>query len=387
MAEENTENRKEPGIKIEPIEDVTSPDAGEKKKGLKQEIAFFPPNTRDMAIFCRQLATLLDVGIPLLRSLKILSERTQHPRLKKVVGAVAARVEEGQSLSSSLAEHPKVFSALFVNVVRVGEVGGILDNSLKRLADILEKKSDIKKKIIAALAYPTAAFVVALGVIIVILAVAIPRFAEVYAKEEADLPGITKVVLAISAFVRGYPFIYVPLILAAIIGIWFYGRTPPGKWMFDQLRLRLPVIGGINMKINVARFSRTIGGLLDAGIPLLEALNLSAQTSENVVVAKALKETHDSVEQGGKMDVPLRKNSIFPDMVVDMIAIGDEAGAMDTMLNKIADTYETDVDASLRGLTALIEPLLIVFMGFVVIFIALAVLLPYFNLVNVVGAE
>ncbi|MCD6386565.1 type II secretion system F family protein [Candidatus Sumerlaeota bacterium] len=375
-------------IKIEPIQEAPLEARTVKKRGiLTQEIGIFPPNIRDMAIFCRQLSTLLDVGIPLVRSLRILSERTHHPRLQKVIHQVTEKVEEGQSLSTALSAFPKVFSPLFIGVVRVGELGGILDSSLKRLADILERKADIKKKIISSLAYPIVSFCVAIGVIVVILTVAIPRFEEVYKSQEVALPGITQVVLAISNFVRSYPFVYVPIILAIIVLLLLWSRTPAGKWTFDFLKLRLPVMGPINTKINVARFTRTTGNLLSAGIPLLEALNLAASTSENMLIADALRKTYKSVEEGGKIDAPLRENPVFPELVVDMIAIGDEAGSLDVMLNKIADFYETDVEASLRGLTAIIEPIFIIFMGFVVIFIALAVLLPYFNLVHVVGME
>ncbi len=376
----------QPVIKIEPPRD-TAPARTPQPSVFTRELGLLPPNIRDMATFCRQLATLLDVGIPLLRSLKILSERTQHPRLKKVVGEVAKSVEEGQSLSSALAKFPRVFSPLFVNVVKVGEVGGILESSLKRLADILEKKADIKKKIFSAVAYPVAALLMSIGIIILMLVVAIPRFEQVYKEQAAQLPGVTRIILAVSHFVQDYPLIYVPLLVVAIVLLIAYGRTPVGRRMYDWLKLKLPIMGPINVKINVARFTRTAGGLLAAGIPLLEVLNVAFRTAENVVVAEAIKQTHDNVERGGKMDEPLRKNPVFPPLVVDMIAIGDEAGALDMMLNKIADVYETDVDASLKGLTALIEPLLIVFLGFVVIFIALGLLLPYWNLVRVIGEK
>lgn len=388
MAEEKKITR--PGEEAEPVVKIVPPEEGAPIKGekpslLAREIALFPPNIRDMAVFCRQLATLLDVGIPLLRSLKILSERTQHPRLKKVVGEVAKKVEEGQSLSTALTAFPRVFSPLFVNVVKVGEVGGIIESSLKRLADILEKKAEIKKKIFSAVAYPVVAIVLAIGLIILMLAVAIPRFEQVYKEQEVQLPGVTRIILAISHFIRDYPVIYVPIIVIVIVLLYAYGRTPAGKKTYDWLRLRLPIMGPINVRINVARFTRTVGGLLAAGIPLLEALNVAFRTAENLVVATAIQQTHDTVERGGKMDEPLRKNPVFPPLVIDMIAIGDEAGALDTMLNKIADVYESDVDAALKGLTAVIEPVLIIFLGFVVIFIALALLLPYWSLVRVIG--
>ncbi len=316
MNEENNEKKVEGEeadriIKLEPVEEVARPES-QKKIILTRQLVVFPPNVRDMATFCRQLATLLDVGISLVQSLKILSERTQHPKLKKVVKQVSAKVEEGQSLSTALSDFPRFFSPLFIGVVKVGEVGGILDNSLKRLADILEKKADIKKKIFSAVSYPIVSFCVALGVIIVILTVAIPRFEEVYRSQKATLPWLTRIIIAISHFIRFYPYIYIPLIIIAIVLLFLYGRTPPGKWTYDTLKLRTPIIGPINTKINVARFTRTIGNLLSAGIPLLEALHLASHTSENVVIASALEKTYNNVEQGGKIDAPLRENPVFP---------------------------------------------------------------------------
>jgi len=351
---------------------------------FKKQLRIFPPNIKDMATFCRQLATLLDVGIPLLRSLKILAERTQHPKLKDVVAQVAKRVEEGQTLSSSLAQHPKIFSSLFIGVVKVGEVAGILDTSLKRLAEILEKNSEIKKKIMSACMYPIVSLCVCIGVITVILAFAIPRFVEIYARVNAELPGATKAIIKLSNFVRHYPAIYIPLIIIFIVGLGIFAKTPTGKYFFDWLKMRFPIIGPISTKINVARFTRTLGNLIQAGIPLLEGIRISAKTSENQLVADTLEDVYSVVEKGGKMEQPLRKGNVFPPLVVDMISIGDEAGALDTMLLKVADTYDIEVDSTLKGLTSIIEPVLIIIMGFVVVFVALAILLPYFTLVKVV---
>jgi type IV pilus assembly protein PilC len=357
---------------------------GEGPRRLTEPIRLLPPNITDMATFCRQLSTLLDVGIPLLRSLKILSERTQHPRLKSVVRKVAQRVEEGQTLSSALAEHPRIFSHLFVSVAKVGEVGGILESSMKRLADILEKKAEIKKKVLSALLYPVVSLLVCITVIVLILTIAIPKFAEVYAAEDTELPGPTKVIVLISQFVRHYPAIYIPVIVVAIFLVLAFARTSPGRYLLDWLKIRLPIVGAISTKINVARFSRTLGSLLTAGIPLLEGLSVTARTSENVLVAQGLNKVYQNVEHGGKMEEPMRAGAIFPPIVVDMVSIGDEAGALDTMLIKVADTYDNDVDISLKGLTSIIEPVLIIIMGCVVAFVAVSILLPYFNLVKVV---
>ncbi len=261
---------------------------GESTGRFQQPIRLLPPNITDMATFCRQLSTLLDVGIPLLRSLKILSQRTQHPRLKAVVKQVAQRVEEGQTLSSALAEHPRIFSHLFVSVAKVGEVGGILESSMKRLADILEKKAEIKKKVRSALLYPVVSLLTCLTVIVVILTVAIPTFEAVYASQDAELPGATKVILFVSHIIRHYTVIYIPLIGIAIFLLIGFARTSSGRYLLDWLKIRLPIVGPINTKINVARFSRTLGNLVTAGIPLLEGLSVTAKTSENVLVASNL---------------------------------------------------------------------------------------------------
>jgi type IV pilus assembly protein PilC len=356
-------------------------------KILDEPIALFGPRAADLAVFCRLLATLLDVGIPLVRSLRILSERSQHPRLKKVAGQVAQDVEEGRRLSDALARHPRVFSALLINVARVGEAGGILEPSLNRLAETMEQKVQIRKKVIGACMYPVTALLVAFVVLVIIMTKAIPVFAEAYAGMNVELPGITLKIIALSNFASDYIYVYVPGL--ALLGFlaFAYGRTPAGKRLYDYLRLQLPILGGVNTKINVARSSRNLGNLLSAGVPLLEGLGIVARTSENTVIGKALTAAHDNVERGGKMDDPLRRGGVFPPMVIDMITIGDEAGALDTMLLKIADVYDTDVDTTLKGLSSLIEPLLIVLMGIVVIIIALAVLLPYFSLATAVGME
>lgn len=355
---------------------------------LDQPLSLFGPSLGDISAFCRQLAILLDVGIPLVRSLRILSERSQHPRLKKVAGQVASDVEEGRRLSEALARHPRVFTALLINVARIGEAGGILEPSLHRLAETMEQKLAIRKKIISACMYPVAALTVAFCVLLLILIKAIPVFASVYSEMlHADLPKITQRIIAVSRFASDYFVFYIPALILLVFVLFAIGRTAPGRYVYDWLRLRLPIMGLVNTKINVARCTRSLGNLLAAGIPLLEGLGIVSRTSENVLIGKALGSAHDNVERGGKMDEPLRRSKVFPPMVVDMITIGDEAGALDTMLLKVADIYDTDVDTALKGLTSLVEPILIVCLGGVVILIALGVLLPYFSLASSVGAE
>lgn len=362
------------------------PDAAEKmKKLLMTNISLFGPNIQDMATFCRQLALLIDVGIPLLRSLRILGERTSNQKLGNVIKKVADHVESGGTFSSALEKYPKVFTPLFVNVIQIGELGGILEGSLKRLADILEKKAEIKKKVLSAMMYPTVALIVAFTLIIIVLTVAIPTFAQVYADSKVPLPRPTRVILAISNALTTYYYFYVPLFIAAIVLFFMFLKTPVGKRLFDRFLLGFPIIGMINTKIAMARFSRTLGSLLTAGIPLLEGISVTAETSENVIIGEELIKSYENVEKGGKMDEPLREKEIFPPLVIDMLAIGDEAGALDTILLKIADSYDSDVDVILKGIMSIIEPLLIIFLGGMVMFIALALLLPYFNLVRVIN--
>ena len=348
------------------------------------QITLFGPSLRDIAAFLRQLSVLLDAGIPLLRSLRIMSVRSHHAKLKKVANDVADNVERGKTLSASMEEFPKIFPALVINVVKTGEVSGTLETSLRRLAELMEKKADLKQKVISASIYPVLVLCVALFVVILILTMAIPRFESIYTQQGVPLPTPTKIILAISHFIINAWFVYIPLIIVLIILYIVFRKTLTGRIIIDKLKLKVPVYGNINTKIAVARFSRTLGTLLTSGVPLLEGVSVSANTSDNFHVRKTLVNVYDILEKGGKMEDPLRESNVFPQFVIDMIAIGDEAGTLDNMLFRIADTYDSDVDSTLRGLTSIMEPLLIVVLGCVVAFIALSVLLPYFNMVKVV---
>jgi type IV pilus assembly protein PilC len=354
---------------------------GEEREGslLRSEISFGAPGLAQMTAFCRQLATLVDVGIPLVQSLSTLSRRIEHPKLKRVVGAGARRVEEGESFSQSLAAHPKIFSSLVVNVVRIGEQGGILEESLKYLAEIMERRYDLRRRVTAALAYPAAALIVCGVVVLIILGFAIPVFKEVY--KEVELPGITRVVLALSGFVQAAWWAIVAVVVAAVFGLRrLIKGSSDARRMWDQLILKTPIVSGLAVKINVTRTCRTLHNLLRAGIPLLEGLTITAETAENLVVAGMIRDTRDNLEKGGQIVDPLREAGIFPDLVIDMIAIGDETGRLDVMFEKIAETYDSDVNNSIRTLNAILEPALIILMGTIVLVLALAVLLPYWRL-------
>ncbi|MBX7244386.1 MAG: type II secretion system F family protein [Candidatus Sumerlaeaceae bacterium] len=342
---------------------------------------FFGANLHRMSVYCRQLATLIDVGIPLLRSLRILGERSTDKTLRNVSLDLARRVEEGQPLSTAMLAHGKVFSPSFVGVVRAGEAGGILEDSLRRLADLLERRSEIRRRIISSMIYPLIALMVELIVIGIVVFYALPQLMKAYPNPD-DLPALTRGLLNFSTYVTTNWMKVVIMVVGVIVVAMLYLKSSMGRRQFDWLLLRLPIFGNVVRKLNVARFSRTLGSLIASGIPLIAALRVTADTSDNDVVERTLQRVGDTVERGGKMEEPMRSEPIFDPMVVDMVMVGDEAGALDAMLLKIADTYDVEVDIKLRTLTSIIEPVLIVCLGFAVGLLALAVFQPYFNLVN-----
>ncbi len=345
----------------------------------------FGPGPLDRAVFCRQLATLIQVGIPVLKALQLLSVRTPNLRLRRAVADAALGVEEGQPIHAAMARHERTFSPLVVSIVRVGETGGILESSLQRLADIMEGKARIRRRIWSASMYPAVALFVAVLVVTIIMVQAIPVFAEVYNQQGAELPDSTQIVIGMSNFfVAFWPLVFL-LIAAIVVGLVWWGRTRSGHRAYSWGALHMPVTRGISRKLAVARSCRTLGELLVAGIPLTEAIAITADSSENAIVADAWRRVLVHVERGERMSDPLARAGVFPPLVVDMIAVGEETGTLDVMLLKVADTYDTEVDASLNGISSIIEPVLIIILGGVVLFIAFAVLMPYFNLANVVG--
>lgn len=336
---------------------------------------------RQMAAYCRQLATLVDVGVPLVKSLQILAERSAHRKLRSVSADLARRLEEGQSLSAAMAAHPRLFSSLFVSVVRTGEAGGILDISLRHLADLLERNAEIRRRVIGAMIYPLIALVLEILIIALIMVYALPKLVAAYPKPE-DLPAITRWLMNVASWV-GANWVWVVLIVVGIVVLCsLVRRTSGGRAFTQSIALRLPLFGNLIRKINVERFARTLGNLTAAGIPLIDALAITAETADNEVVRRTLIKVRDTVEKGGKMDEPMRSAPIFDPLVIDMVMVGDEAGALDTMLLKIADTYDSEVDVALKGLSSILEPLLIVLLGLAVGFLAVAVFLPYVSLVR-----
>jgi len=339
---------------------------------------------KTLTTFTRQLATLIGAGLPLLRSLHILNDQVESSNMKKAVGAVAEEVESGSTFSEALAHQPQVFKNLYVNMVKAGEIGGALEEILERLAIYYEKSAALRGKVLSALYYPIAVVVIATSLVTLILLFIVPRFQELYEGAGAQLPGVTMILVHASNIIR-YRAIWVlgGLILFILI-VWQINKTNTGKYVFDQVKLKLPIFGGLVQKASVARFARTFGTLLDAGVPILQALVIVKDTSGNEVVARAMVDIHASIREGESIAEPMKKFPVFPPLVVHMIAVGEETGAIDQMLTKVAEAYELEVDNAVDGLTALIEPLLIVFLGILIGFIVIALYMPLFKIGDVI---
>jgi type IV pilus assembly protein PilC len=337
---------------------------------------------KDLQIFTRQLATMIDAGLPLVQCLDILASQTPNKIFARILGQVKSNVEQGATFSESLRKHPKVFDELYVNLVAAGEVGGILDTILNRLAVYIEKAVKLKAQIKSAMFYPIGILVVAIGVIAVMLVKVIPTFENMYKEmgPGAQLPAPTKFVIGVSnSFISNW-YIYVGLVIGLFVFATLMRRTDRGREIFDRLLLRLPVIGGTLRKIVVARFTRTLGTLLSSGVPILDALDICARTAGNRVVQQGILRAKDKIAEGHDMAGPLAESRVFPSMVVQMIGVGEQTGAMDQMLQKIADFYEEEVDSAVAAMTSLIEPVMMAFLGVVVGGLIIAMYLPIFKL-------
>jgi type IV pilus assembly protein PilC len=337
----------------------------------------------DLKLFTRQLAVMIDAGLPLVQALDILANQTENPHFAKILQSVKSSVEQGATFSDALKKHPKVFDDLYVNLVAAGEVGGILDAILNRLATYIEKNVKLKNQLRSAMIYPAAIFVVAIGVIAVMLLKVIPKFEEMYqAFPGAKLPGPTKFVLKLSHnFIDAWYYI-VGGVTAFFVLFGAAMRTEGGKDVLHATVLRVPLIGGVIRKIVVARFTRTLGTLLSSGVPILDALEICARTSGNRVVTRAILHARAKISEGSDMAGPLLETNVFPPMVVQMIGVGEQTGAMDQMLQKIADFYEEEVDVAVAGLTSLIEPVMMAFLGVVVGGLLIAMYMPIFELAS-----
>ena len=339
---------------------------------------------KEMAIFTRQFSTMIDAGLPLVQCLNILAEQSESKALRGVTGQVARHVEAGSTLADALRRHPRTFDDLFTNLVEVGEAGGILDVVLQRLAAYIEKAAALKRKVKAAMVYPCAIIGVALLVVIFMLTFVIPTFAQMFKDLGADLPLPTKVVMWLSDFVRSYILLIIAGLIGCVMALRSYYRTENGRATIDALMLKLPVFGTLVRKVAVARFTRTLGTLVQSGVPILDGLRITARTAGNKVVEKAVLQCRAAVTEGKTLADPLRTSGVFPPMVTQMISVGEQTGALDAMLSKIADFYDDEVDTAVSTLTSLLEPIMIVFLGVVVGGLVVAMYLPIFRLVTLI---
>jgi type IV pilus assembly protein PilC len=342
-------------------------------------------SVKSVATFSRQLSTLVDVGIPLLKSLKLLEPRTSDPVLQRVINQVAQDIEIGNSFSEALAKHPRVFSKLFINMIKVAEKGGSLERSLKIIADAIEKEDNIKRRIKNALRYPVITLIAAFLVVLVLFAGVIPVFRDLFQAQGMELPLPTRILIGVSNLIVGYWWLWLGLIVVLVIFHLLYRRTLSGRRFYDRLKMNLPIFGPLYRKMLVARFVQTFGTLIRGGVPLVQALQVVKDTSENLVVAGAIEKVSEHVETGGRLEEPLRKTRVFPDLMVDMIATGEEAGKLETMLFKVSDLYDADIESTINTLSSTIEPVLIVMMGILTAIVALAMFAPYFKLVQTLG--
>ena len=363
-----------------------------KKKSRLREIKFGAGrvSTKDLVTFTRLFATMIDAGLPLVQCLEILGSQQSNPAFGSVLKDVRSAVEQGATFSEALKRHPKVFDELFTNLVHAGEVGGILDGIMSRLSVYLEKRQKLVRQVRGALVYPSVVVVIAAVVMALWLTFVIPAFEGMFKDfggGKAQLPWLTQVMVKISHnFISYFPFIVVALILLGV-GFGYVNRTPGGKAFVHRTILKLPVMGSVLRKISVARFTRTLGTLLQSGVPILDALEICAVTAGNVVVEAAVMHVRQSISEGKNMAEPLTETKVFPDMVVQMIAVGEQTGALDQMLNKIADFYEEETDVAVGALTAALEPIMMVGVGGMVGVVLIAMYLPVFSLAGNIHSD
>jgi type IV pilus assembly protein PilC len=342
-----------------------------------------PPKT--LAVFTRQFSVMIDAGLPLVQCIEILANQQDHKPFQKILLQVRQDVEAGSTLADAMRRHPKAFDNLYVNMIAAGEAGGILDTILQRLSVYIEKAVKLRQQVRSALIYPVAVIVIAAIVVAVILLKVIPTFAALFTSLGAELPMPTRVVIAASHFLARYFIFFVIGIAAGIFFLRQYYATYNGRRMIDGLLLKLPVLGNILKKIAVARFCRTLATLTSSGVPILESLDITARTSGNAIVEDAIIDVRKAVEGGKTIVEPLRESGVFPNMVVQMIGVGEQTGALDAMLNKIGDFYEDEVDAAVAGLVKLLEPVMIFILGVVIGGIVIAMYLPMFTLISKIG--
>jgi len=335
-----------------------------------------------LTTFTRQLATLVDAGLPLLRGLRVLEKQERNATLKGILAQLATSIEGGSTFSEALAQHPKVFNRLFINMVKAGELGGVLEVVLKRLAEFSEKAQKIKGKVKAALFYPIAVLIVAIGIMVLLMVFVIPRFKEVFSGMGFKLPWFTTFVMNISDIIR-YNFVSTAIGVAVVVVMFLlFIKTKFGRHLWDKFQLHVPVFGPVISKVAISRFTRTLGTLVSSGVPILQALTIVRETAGNVIVADAVNKIHESVKEGETITAPLEGSGVFPPMVVSMVDVGEQTGALPEMLMRIADDYDEQVDNAVSAMTSLLEPIMIVFLAVIVGSIVIAMFLPLIAMIS-----
>jgi len=369
------------------------PKPGAKKKKGSGNINISIPGlsgkvkSKVLTTFTRQLATLVDAGLPLLRGLRVLEKQERNPTLKNIIAELALSIEGGSTFSEGLAQHPKVFNRLYVNMVKAGELGGVLEVVLNRLSEFMEKAQKIKGKVIAAMFYPVAVLVVAVAILMVLMIKVIPSFEQVFVGmgEGRPLPAFTRLVLGVSRAVKDHIIVTAICVTVFVILFVLFKKTKFGRHAWDKFKLKMPVVGPVVSKVAISRFTRTLGTLVSSGVPILQALTIVKETAGNVVIANAVHSVHESVKEGETITAPLEASGVFPPMVISMVDVGEQTGALPEMLLKIADNYDDEVDNAVAAMTSLLEPIMIVFLAVIVGSIVIAMFLPLIDLMNTMG--
>lgn len=362
------------------VSDLKQTAAG-KKKGAGG--GFGRVKLKDLSIFCRQFSTMIDAGVSLVRALDVLGEQTQNPKLKRILREIQVEVESGQTLSKSMQKYPKVFNNMFIGLIRAGEVGGVLEEALQRLSHFLEKDMELRRKVKAALTYPAIVVVVAILIVLGLCTFIVPKFVELFKDLGVkELPLMTQMLVDFSDFLKTKWYIGLAIVAAIWMSIKYAGTTKLGRRVIDRLKLKIPVFGKLGHKICLAKFSRTLSTLLVSGVPILQAMETVAGTVGNEIISEAIMNARARIREGDRINEPLEKSKMFPPMVVHMISIGEESGALDQMLSKIAEFYEGEVESTLQSLTAAIEPVMIVFLGVCVGFIVIAMFAPLLQVIT-----
>ncbi len=345
---------------------------------------FVSVKTKDMVIFTNQLATMIGSGLTLTSSLNVLTQQIENKKLRKIIEKVRDDVEGGNSFSGALEKHPRVFSSLFVNMVHAGETGGALEEILRRLATFAEQAEDLRANVKTAMTYPILILFVAVGVITFLVTGILPKFENIFLSSNVPLPMPTVLLLTVSRFIRTKWYMILFVMAVVVIGMYLYNRTKEGRFNLDAIKLKIPVFGSLLRKVAIARFARTLGTLISSGVPILQSLRIVQATVGNSVIASVIDNVCESVNKGESIAGPLQEGKVFPVMVGQMVAVGEEAGTLDEVLNKIADFYDKEVGFAVKALSSVIEPVLIFFVGGLVGLVALALFLPMFNMIQVI---